>query len=212
VLVHLAHITAPFTPFLAEELYQKLTGGESVHLLDWPRAGTVNEAVIGHMNATRKIIEQGLGLRMYRNDSENQQQIKIRQPLANLSYSGEKLDEFYENIILEEVNVKSITHLDTEGELVTLDKVLTSELKREGLMREVIRHIQSARKNSGLNVDDHIKLQLVCGDDELSQAIADHQPTIQSETLADEKVDYELTYVSNAMIDGLKLEISLEKI
>jgi isoleucyl-tRNA synthetase len=36
VLVHLSMVLAPFTPFLAEELYQKLTGGESVHLLDWP--------------------------------------------------------------------------------------------------------------------------------------------------------------------------------
>ena len=36
VLARLSMVMAPFTPFLAEELYQKLTGGESVHLLDWP--------------------------------------------------------------------------------------------------------------------------------------------------------------------------------
>jgi len=41
VLTQLAITLAPFTPFLSEELYQKLTGGESVHLLDWPVAGKV---------------------------------------------------------------------------------------------------------------------------------------------------------------------------
>src|SRR5258706_4938206 len=46
VLVQLSLVMAPFTPFLAEELYQKLTGGESVHLLDWPDGGHINELLL----------------------------------------------------------------------------------------------------------------------------------------------------------------------
>jgi isoleucyl-tRNA synthetase len=56
VLVHLAQVAAPFTPFLAEELYQKLTGGESVHLLNWPVAGRVNELVVGEMETVRDYV------------------------------------------------------------------------------------------------------------------------------------------------------------
>ena len=88
VLVYLSKILAPFVPFLAEELYQKMTGAgvpgsdevESVHLLDWPEAGLINEEVIADMARTRDIITEGLSIRM--NKSETEEQIKVRQPLA----------------------------------------------------------------------------------------------------------------------------------
>src|ERR1700749_4721512 len=60
VLVRLSMTLAPFVPFLAEELYQKLTGGESVHLLDWPEGGEVNELVLDKMAMVRRYIEDGL--------------------------------------------------------------------------------------------------------------------------------------------------------
>ena len=98
VLVYLSKILAPFTPFLAEELYQKMTGStSSVHLLDWPEAGEINKDVLAKMARTRQIITDALALRMQK--SETEQQIKIRQPLAKLVYDGEKLPEFYEQII-----------------------------------------------------------------------------------------------------------------
>ncbi|MDR1969938.1 MAG: isoleucine--tRNA ligase, partial [Candidatus Nomurabacteria bacterium] len=106
VLSKLAVLTAPFTPFLAEELYQKMTDGESVHLLDWPTNIAVNQKVLDDMARAREIIEQGLALRMEREDGFGQ--IKVRQPLTKLEYSGDKLDDFYEQIIADEVNVKTV--------------------------------------------------------------------------------------------------------
>ncbi len=157
VLTYLSKIIAPFTPFLAEELYQKLNGTEqSVHLLDWPEAGRIDEAVLAEMARTREVITLGLGMRM--NKSETEEQIKVRQPLGLFVYDGEKMDEFYEGIISEELNVKEVKN----GEQAYLDKILTDELKDEGFVRELIRVVQSARKKAGLEVDDRIKLAVGC--------------------------------------------------
>lgn len=209
VLVRLSQALAPFVPFMAEELYRKLTGGESVHLTDWPKVGHANELVLNHMARTREIIEQGLGLRMFKSETEDQ--IKVRQPLSKLTYGGEKLDAFYESIIAEEVNVKEVAHGDFE--FVQLDKSITPELRREGMAREVIRHVQSARKNAGLNVDDRIKLSFATDDEELAKAIDEHRTLIESETLA-ERTSQEVAQYSHeaaVTIEGATLTITLEK-
>lgn len=71
VLVYLSKILAPFVPFLAEELYQKMTGSnESVHLLDWPQAGAINTETVERMARTREIITEGLALRMQKSETE----------------------------------------------------------------------------------------------------------------------------------------------
>ena len=175
VLVYLAQILAPFVPFLSEELYQKMTGSNSsVHLLDWPEAGKIDNEILSEMSRTREIITEGLALRMQKSDTE--EQIKVRQPLSELVYDGNKLEEFYEVIIAEEVNVKHVTN----GSAMKLDKELTEELKAEGFARELIRFIQSARKKAGLNVDDRIKLSVSCFVSD------DLKPMIMNEVLAEE--------------------------
>ncbi|MCA9327875.1 class I tRNA ligase family protein, partial [Candidatus Saccharibacteria bacterium] len=176
VLVRLSMLLAPFTPFLADELYRQLTGGESVHLLDWPENGKVDEAVLADMAQTRQVIEQGLAARMYKDDQE--QQVKVRQPLASLSYGSAKLGEYYEQIVMDEVNVKQVNHVDADDLAVAVDKHISPELKREGLMREVIRAVQNARKQAGLQVDDRIVLHLLCDDTELRLAIDEHADSI----------------------------------
>ena len=199
-----AIILAPFTPFLSEELYQKITmTSESVHLLYWP--GPLEKSPhsrwLEDMARTRQIIEGALALRMKKSDTEDQ--IKIRQPLSSLTYPGDQLDDFYEQIIMDEVNVKKVTN----GPALTLDKTLTKELREEGFVRDLIRAIQSARKHAGLNMDDHIKLSLSI------ELPAKHLDLLKSEVLADE-----LTTSGNyahdeiATINGENITISLEKL
>ena len=209
VLIYLAKILAPFTPFLAEELYQKMTGAgvvnseipESVHLLDWPEAGVIDEAVLTKMAKTREIITAGLAERMKKTETEAQ--IKVRQPLAKLIYAGEKLDDFYEQIIMEEVNVKSVEH----GEALVLDKTLTPELLEEGKIRELIRFVQAARKKAGLNVDDRIRLMVSM---EVPEA---YREMLMNEVLAEELVhEGNFAYDEIVKVQGENVAISLEKI
>ena len=209
VLIYLAKIMAPFTPFLAEELYQKMTGAgvvnseipESVHLLNWPEAGVIDEAVLTQMAKTREIITAGLAERMKKTESEVQ--IKVRQPLAKLIYAGEKLDDFYEQIIMEEVNVKSVEH----GEALVLDKTLTPELLEEGKIRELIRFVQAARKKAGLNVDDRIRLMV-------SMEVPEtYREMLMNEVLAEELVkEANFAYDEIVKVQGENVAISLEKI
>ena len=209
VLIYLAKILAPFTPFLAEELYQKMTGAgvvnseipESVHLLDWPEAGVIDEMVLAQMAKTREIITAGLAERMKKTETEAQ--IKVRQPLAKLVYAGEELDDFYEQIIMEEVNVKTIEH----GGALALDKTLTPELLEEGKIRELIRFVQAARKKAGLNVDDRIRLMV-------SMEVPEtYREMLMNEVLAEELVNEgNFAYDEIVKVQGENVVISLEKI
>lgn len=216
VLVQLSMILAPFTPFLAEELYRKLTGGESVHLLDWPEAGQVNELLVEGMQATREAITLGLAERAANS-------IKVRQPLAKatiinppaaMKESGHQ--EEFEAIILEELNVKALDHnTDAEGSLgVKLDTKITDDLKQEGVMREIIRNVQQARKDAGLEVDDRINLNLKSDDELLTTVIANNRlnSIILHETLAENLNDKsDLSYKTTAKVEGAELNIELAK-
>ncbi len=203
VLVKFAAVVAPFVPFLAEELWQNMTGGEdgeSVHLLNYPQNVEVDQKVLDDMARCREIIKDGLALRMVRDDGFGQ--IKVRQPLAKLTYGGDKLEKFYENIIAEEVNVKKVVH----GEELVLDKKLTKGLREEGFVRELIRFVQAARKKAGLNVDDRIKLSVSV------KVPAKHLEMLKNEVLATEfSTDANYGYDEIAKIEGENVTISLEK-
>lgn len=209
VLTKLALLLAPFTPFLAEELYHNMTGQDSVHLADWPKQGEVDEEVLSAMARTRRVIEQGLALRMAKSETENQ--VKVRQPLSLLQYGGSRLASLYEAIISEEVNVKNVRNNEGRDGEVQLDKTITPELRREGLMREVVRNVQAARKQAGLQVDDRIVLSLASSDNELLQAIEEHSDAICTETLATSMSDVEDGYLMETKIETADLRISLKK-
>ena len=202
VLTQLAMLLAPFTPFLAEELYQQMTGsGESVHLLDYPMETEVDEKVLDEMARARKVIADGLALRMQK--SETEEQIKVRQPLNRLVYAGEKLPEMYEQMIAEEVNVKVVEN----GAETWLDKELTAELREEGRVRDLIRAVQAARKKAGLQVDDRIRLSLSAKVPEQWRGV------LMNEVLATELgQEGNYGYDEIAKVGGENVTISLEKV
>jgi len=210
ILVMLSIILAPFVPFLAEELYRKLTGGESVHLLDWPAFGHADELALQRMAYVREVINEGLSQRAGAG-------IKVRQPLQKLTVAGvpqffEAMDEEHASILRDELNVKEVVVEAGDQPSVLIDTQLTPALKREGIVREVIRAIQNARKKAGLKVDDRIVLGLKSDDTRLRKTIEEYRQVIEAETLAKSlTLGSAYSYREEQEIDNLKLTISLEK-
>ncbi len=200
VLTELCKVIAPFTPFMAEDIYRQLTEKESVHLQDFPKyqSKLVEADLENDMDAVRNSITEGLSLRA-------KAQLKVRQPLQSVTVP--KVPDAYKGIITEELNVKEVKW----GKEVAIDTKISPELKREGLIREVVRHIQSARKAADLQVDDRICLKLETDDKELQKAIDEHIETIKTETLAKEVVEKLEGYESTVRIEGFELIVSLEK-
>jgi len=114
VLVQLSKVAAPFTPFIAEEIYRNLKGAgdpDSVHLCDFPTANAAARdlALEGRMAAVQTVVELGRRLR-----ADND--LKVRQPLAAIKIAGADVKGL-EDLIEDELNVKSVVYVADETEL-----------------------------------------------------------------------------------------------
>jgi len=215
VLALLCQLLAPWSPFLADYLWRELTAGlneaQSVHMSDWPGAGKVDEDLLKLMALTRNIVSEALAVRA-------EAGVKVRQPLANLTVTSEApVSDELRLIVAEEVNVKSVSVVRAEVESaagfeIKLDTVLTPELKAEGVMRDVVRHVQQARKSAGLQMGERIHLTLSTDNAELGELIALQVEEIKAETLADElKTDGARDGVPVRM-NGAELFIGVSKV
>ena len=203
VLSYLALILAPFVPFLAEELWGKMVGDGSVHLKDWPEAGEIDASLLAEMAEVRGYVNEALALRAKNG-------VKIRQPLASVKVPQNAKSFDFAPILMEELNVKSV---EFGGDGVEFNFELTPELRAEGLMREIIRHIQAARKKAGLNVDDRIELNFTSENADLLDAFKKFEQEIAKEVLAakTEISNDELEFSQAVKIEGKEAKISLRK-
>ena len=203
ILSYLALILAPFVPFLAEELWSKMVGDGSVHLKDWPEAGEIDESLLAEMAEVRGYVNEALALRAKNG-------VKIRQPLASVKVPQNAKSFDFAPILMEELNVKNV---EFGGGSVEFDFELTPELRAEGLMREIIRHIQAARKKAGLNVDDRIELNFTSENADLLNAFKKFEQEISKEVLATkaEISEDELDFVQIVKVEGSEVKISLKK-
>jgi isoleucyl-tRNA synthetase len=114
-LVTIAQLLAPFTPFVADEIYENLDGTEpSVHLTDWPEAGERDLQLETAMEIARETVRLGLAAR-------GQAKVKIRQPLraAVIVAAGAEREalERLADVVREELNVKELSFVSDSGEL-----------------------------------------------------------------------------------------------
>jgi len=210
VLFELTKLLAPFTPFIAEYIYQELgkqcgSLKESVHLEDWPEVKPefLDQKVLDYMGITRKIVELALAKRA-------EVGIKIRQPLKHLAVNNQQLAEEYLELIKDEVNVKEVICKEGNGDLsVELDINITSELKQEGLLRELVRTINNMRKQAGLTINDKIEIKYNSLDENVKNIFNKFSNELKKQTLADEiSVGENLEEIK---INNIKLNLGISK-
>ncbi|RLF42439.1 MAG: isoleucine--tRNA ligase [Thermoplasmata archaeon] len=267
VFLGLTKTIAPFTPFIAEEIYQNLKTDEipeSVHLCDYitPDEKLIDDELEKGMERIRDLVEVGRALRAkigikvryplreatlvctkevensikdlldllieeinvknIRFD-RNKDKFVIKQVKPKYSILGPKLKDKMKQVskILEEMDKTSLYNklmkekeisieingetinlaiddfdiveqekeniaiTETKDVILLLDTMLTPELEAEGFAREVIRRIQSMRKELNLNVDDKIKVEVEIADDRREDMIKQWKDYIAEETRAE---------------------------
>lgn len=158
VLKTTAQLMAPFAPFFAEYVWQKLkteTNEESVHLSVWPESNSFDSEIINNMQITRNFCTAGNAFRKSKN-------LPIRQPLKLMKISYDGLSKELLLLIEEELNIKMVivdTEIQPAGEIY-VDEEITPELKLEGEYRELVRFVQDMRKEKGLTPQETINLIL----------------------------------------------------
>ena len=220
VLLTLSKMTAPFIPFLSEEIYRQITENRkqltnSVHLEYWPKVNkkSIDKKLEEKMGKVREIAARALAERAKAG-------IKVRQPLNELQigrlFSRRNSDLKKENelleLIKEEVNVKKITF----GKSLKLDTKITPELKEEGIIREIIRNIQEMRKKANLKPKDRIKVWY-SGDSELNNFLLRNKEFILAEAkvkdlTSGEKQKEIFGAESEIMVDQKKLWLAIKKV
>jgi len=209
-LVTLSKLLAPFTPFLAEELYQNLVRSafpdspESVHLADFPVADAtlIDKQLADDNRLAMHICSLGRAAR-------SKAGIKVRQPLAEIfvgvkSESERRALERMAPLILEELNIKEmqlgmleqVAGKEDKSVCVVSDAVagvailceITAELEAEGMAREIVHRAQTMRRSAGYDIADHIILYYEA-DAFIMQSLSSFADYVMQETLADDIAD-----------------------
>jgi isoleucyl-tRNA synthetase len=206
-LVALCKLLAPFTPFVAEEMYQNLVRSvdkgvpESVHLADWPESdpSLVDQRL---MESMRLAMRYSSLIRSARSKAG----IKVRQPVRQVlvmptSPRDEKMLEAVVPLIQAETNAASVSITSVSakfqqpnivvaedaGYKAGVDTVVTPELAEEGLARELVHRIQNLRKAAGFDISDRIATYYQ-GPPRLAAVLQKHGDYVRQETLSEELV------------------------
>ena len=103
--------------------------------------------------------------------------------IASLSSCNLILDSFrIEELILEEVSVNNYAVSSGKNLIVGISTEISESLKQEGLVRDLIRQVQNLRKDSGLKVEDRIKIE-INGSKELNNAVVSYESYFMNEVL-----------------------------
>jgi isoleucyl-tRNA synthetase len=134
--------------------------------------------------------------------------IKVRQPLASITLKKLSIANSYFSLIQDELNIKEILENETQSEEVLLDTQITSELRSEGIVREVIRAVQEIRKQKGLQPEDTITLTISPA---LEEHIAPYVKEVQK-TVQAEQVDFSQNDGEEIVIESETYNISLKQV
>ncbi|NPE26488.1 isoleucine--tRNA ligase [Methanococcoides sp. SA1] len=212
-LLTLSETIAPFTPFIAENIWQTITENnykdKSVHLQDYPtpNENLINSDLESEMEIARSIVSTALRQR-------DKAQIGIKWPLAKATISTptipqEKLIE----IIKTELNIKELEFEEEKELRVTLDTKLTPALEAEGYAREISRKIQATRKKNDLIKSDTIELEIASDfNDKLKTQLDSIGSQVGASTISLEKSNKKFNYSEVGKIKDKEFEIRFNKL
>ncbi|MCK5026927.1 MAG: class I tRNA ligase family protein, partial [Candidatus Pacebacteria bacterium] len=206
VLEEFSKMIAPIMPFVAEHLYKEVGGKEeSVHLEDWLEPKKTDEKVLEEMAEVRNVVSLALEARATVG-------MKVRQPLLKLTIKSEVLNGKKEllEVVRDEVNVKEMVVNMNMEEITELNTELNTELIQEGQFRELVRHIQSLRKKTGLTPDDMVTASIKT-DMEGKKLVEKFKEELMKTTLLEEVVFSDVEVGEEINIDDLKFIVMLEK-
>jgi isoleucyl-tRNA synthetase len=233
-LVTLSKLLAPFTPFIAEELYQNLVRSvypeaeESVHLCDFPVAdlAKVDDRVAADAQLAIKVCSLGRAAR-------SKAGIKVRQPLAKVVIKTRSRGdrdglERLASQILEELNVKGMEFAEPEVDLtakpgyslaaeggyeVAVTTDIPPELREEGIAREIVHRLQTMRRNAGFDIADYI-ITYYQTETPLQQVMENFASYIKQETLSEQllyQVPKEGSYTEDHRLHGCNITLGVKR-
>jgi isoleucyl-tRNA synthetase len=231
-LITLVKLLAPFTPFIAEELYQNLVRSvdaeapESVHLCDFPVADPtkIDEDLAADTRLAMKVCSLGRAAR-------SKAGIKVRQPLPRvvIATRSKREREGLERMatqVLEELNVKAMEFAEEElisksgysiamegGYVVGIDTEIPPELTEEGMAREMVHRLQVMRRNAGFDIADYI-VTYYQTDTPLQQVMENFSSYIKQETLSHHLISGAPepgSYTEKHHIDGYEVVLGMRR-
>jgi isoleucyl-tRNA synthetase len=157
VLETLMQLLAPFTPFMAEEIYTNLSGEESVHLSDWPQPdkNLINTKLEEEMAKGRQIVESAHALRKLA-------EIKVRIPIREMTYDGPgELSAEVLEIVKDEINAYNLKFNKKTDTYSVVAKTSDDNLDLNfGLARDIVRKIQEERKNLQTQPNEKVSITI----------------------------------------------------
>jgi isoleucyl-tRNA synthetase len=235
-LVTLSKVMAPFTPFVAEEIYRNLVvtafpdAPESVHLADFPAADTtkIDKQLSDDNRLAMRVCSMGRAAR-------EKAKVKVRQPLESVyvsvasDFEARSLERV-EPLILEELNIKEVktetlervsglgvanfSVISEPGIAVAVSTSITLELQAEGIAREITHRIQNMRKTAGYEIADHIIIYYD-GNAFFVQGMSAFADYIRQETLADdieEGIPDDADIKEDHKLTGYTLNLAIKKV
>jgi isoleucyl-tRNA synthetase len=234
-LVTLTKLIAPFTPFIAEDMYRNLVcsvspdAPESVHLSDFPAADAdkIDSQLSEDNRLAMKVCSMGRAAR-------SKAGIKVRQPLAELhvGVNSDREQQALERVVelvLEELNIKELqydkvdvvaakekegfTVVSETNNNVAISRYITAELEAEGMAREIVHRVQTMRRNAGYEIADHINIYYEA-DAFIMQSLSSFADYVKQETLAreiDDDMPEDVDLKDTFKISGYTLLLAVKK-
>ena len=195
-----------------EDLIKAEVNVKEIELLE-DASGVLIKQIKPNFKALGPRFGKDMGLIAKEIQSFSQEQINELDKAGELTItsSGKSITLTVEDVEISSQDIPGWLVANSNGITVALDITISEELRKEGIARELVNRIQNIRKDSGFEVTDKIKVQLL-KNDSIEQAVRANESYIKSETLTNELIFVsEITNGTEIEFDELKTTVLISK-